>query len=118
MSWSWFSQLSDAFKKRVGKCLINRYLGPFLDEGILLNQLSVDGPIKLRDVALNTSHINAFLEDSEVPLEFIDGYITELSVTVPMANLLKDNCIFEIRGLTLTLQVRGKWHYSITNPQQ
>ena len=118
MSWSWFSQLSDAFKKRVGKYLINRSLGPFLDEGILLNQLSVDGPIKLRDVALNTSHINAFLEDSEVPLEFIDGYITELSVTVPMANLLKDNCIFEIRGLTLTLQVRGKWHYSITNPQQ
>jgi len=105
MSWSWFSQLSDAFKKRVGKYLINRYLGPFLDEGILLNQLSVDGPIRLRDVALNTSYINAFLEDADIPLEFIDGYIRELSVTVPMANLLKDNCLFEINGLTLTLQV-------------
>jgi hypothetical protein len=108
MSWSWFSQLSDAFKKRVGKYLINRYLGPFLDEGILLNQLSVDGPIRLRDVALNTSYINAFLEDADIPLEFIDGYIRELSVTVPMANLLKDNCLFEINGLTLTLQVSNK----------
>jgi hypothetical protein len=69
-------------------------------------QLSVDGPIRLRDVALNTSYINAFLEDAEIPLEFIDGYIQELSVTVPMANLLKDNCLFEINGLTLTLQVK------------
>lgn len=108
MSWTWFSQLSDAFKKRVGKYLINRYLGPFLEEGILLNQLSVDGPIRLKDVALNTSHINAFLEDSEIPLEFIDGYIQELSVTVPMANLLRDNCLFEINGLTLTLQVKKR----------
>jgi hypothetical protein len=59
-------------------------------------------------VALNTSYINALLEDSDVPLEFIDGYIRELSVTVPMANLLKDNCLFEINGLTLTLQVAKK----------
>ncbi len=53
-------------------------------------------------------NINAFLEDADIPLEFIDGYIRELSVTVPMANLLKDNCLFEINGLTLTLQVSNK----------
>jgi hypothetical protein len=136
MSWNWVSQLSDACKKRVGKYLINRYLGPFLEEGILLNQvsifvcllhnsslvwsmkiikkhlitlflqLSVDGPIRLKDVALNTNYINAFLEDADLPLEFIDGYIPELSVTIPMANLLNENCLFEIKGLTLTLQVK------------
>jgi len=66
----------------------------------------VDGPIRLKDVALNTSYINAFLEDADLPLEFIDGYIPELSVTVPMANLLNENCLFEIKGLTLTLQAR------------
>lgn len=112
MSWSWYSQLSDAFKRRAGRYLINRYLGPFLEEGILLNQLSVDGPIRLRDVALNTANINSMLEESEAPVEFVDGYIQELSVTVPWSNLLKENCYFEIHGLTITLQVKKRAHPS------
>ena len=59
----------------------------------------------MKDVALNTANINGMLEDSEVPVEFVDGYIKELSVTVPWSNLLKDNCQFVIDGLTITLQV-------------
>ena len=74
-AWSWYSHLSDAFKRRVGRYLINRYLGPFLEEGILLDQLSVSSgcPITLKDVALNTDNINKMLEESEVPVEFVDG---------------------------------------------
>ena len=114
-AWSWYSHLSDAFKRRVGRYLINRYLGPFLEEGILLNQLSVTTgcPITLNDVALNTKNINNMLEDSEVPVEFVDGYIKELSVSVPWSNLLKDNCQFVIDGLTITLQVKKR-----ENPHQ
>jgi autophagy-related protein 2 len=112
MSWSWYSQLTDSFKRRAGRYLINRYLGPFLEEGILLDQLTVDGSIKLRNVALNTDHINSMLEDTEAPIEFVDGFIQELSVTVPWSNLLKENCFFEIRGLTITCQVKKRTHPS------
>lgn len=112
MSWSWYSQLTDSFKRRAGRYLINRYLGPFLEEGILLDQLSIDEGIKLRNVALNTDHINSMLEGTEAPIEFVDGFIQELAVTVPWSNLLKDNCFFEIRGLTVTCQVKKRAHPS------
>ena len=106
MSWTWYSQLTDSFKRRAGRYLINRYLGPFLEEGILLDQLSIDEGITLRNVALNTDHINSMLEGTEAPIEFVDGFIQELTVTVPWSNLLTDNCFFEIRGLTVTCQVK------------
>ena len=111
-AWSWYSHLSDAFQRRTGRYLINRYLGPFLEEGILLNQLSVSSgcPIKLRDVALNTEYINSIIEESELPVQFVDGYIKDLSVSVPWSNLLKDNCNFVIDGLTITLQVKKREH--------
>ena len=112
MSWSWYSQLTDSFKRRAGRYLINRYLGPFLEEGILLDQLTVDGCIKLRNVAVNTDYINTTLEDTEAPIEFVDGYIEELAVTVPWSNLLKENCFFEVKGLTITCQVKKRAHPS------
>ena len=112
MSWTWYSQLTDSFKRRAGRYLINRYLGPFLEEGILLDQLSIDEGITLRNVALNTDHINSMLEGTEAPIEFVDGFIQELTVTVPWSNLLTDNCFFEIRGLTVTCQVKKRAHPS------
>ena len=36
---SWYSHFSDGIKRRVGRYLINRYLGPYLEEGILLDQV-------------------------------------------------------------------------------
>ena len=112
MSWSWYSQLTDSFKRRAGRYLINRYLGPFLEEGILLDQLTVDGCIRLRNVAVNTDHINEHLADTEAPIEFVDGFIQELAVTVPWSNLLKENCFFEVKGLTITCQVKKRAHPS------
>ena len=54
MAWSaWYTSFSDAFKKRAGRYLINKYLGTFLDETVSLDQLSVDGDISLSNVALN-----------------------------------------------------------------
>ena len=112
MSWSWYSQLTDSFKRRAGRYLINRYLGPFLEEGILLDQLTVDGCIRLRNVAVNTDHINEHLADTEAPIEFVDGFIQEFAVTVPWSNLLKENCFFEVKGLTITCQVKKRAHPS------
>ena len=54
MAWAaWYTSFSDAFKKRAGRYLINKYLGTFLDETVSLDQLTVDGDISLSNVALN-----------------------------------------------------------------
>ena len=77
-----------------------------------MDQLSIEEGITLRNVAVNTDHINSMLEDTEAPIEFVDGFIQELAVTVPWSNLLKDNCFFQIRGLTVTAQVKKRAHPS------
>ena len=78
-----------------GRYLINKYLGTFLDETISLDQvplricinicilipdfgyfqLSVDGAISLSNVALNIRTINCLIEEADLPVEFVDGYI-------------------------------------------
>jgi len=114
MAWSaWYTSFSDAFKKRAGRYLINKYLGTFLDETVSLDQLSVDGAISLSNVALNIRTINSLIDSADLPVEFVDGYISDLSVTIPWANLLTESCFFSISGLTITLQVKKR-----ANPAQ
>ena len=48
-----------------------------------------------------------------MPVEFVDGYISDLSVTIPWANLLTESCYFSISGLTITIQVKKR-----ANPAQ
>ena len=38
-------------------------------------QLSVDGAISLSNVALNIRTINCLIEEADLPVEFVDGYI-------------------------------------------
>ena len=119
------SHLTDAMKRRAGKYLINRYLGSFLEDRIILEQLSVDDAVSVKDVALNINHINELIlnqakeaerEESAPPLfKFVDGYIRELSVNVPWRNLLGEDCFFSIDGLTITLQVRSRREMDLLN---
>ena len=119
------SHLTDAMKRRAGKYLINRYLGSFLEDRIILDQLSVDDAVSVKDVALNINHINELIlnqakeaegEESAPPLfKFVDGYVSELSVNVPWRNLLGENCFFSIDGLTITLQVRSRREMDLLN---
>ena len=120
------SHLTDAMKRRAGKYLINRYLGSFLEDRIILEQLSVDDAVSVKDVALNINHINELIlnqakeaeggEDAAPPLfKFVDGYIRELSVNVPWRNLLGEDCFFSIDGLTITLQVRSRREMDLLN---
>ena len=112
-------------KRRAGKYLINRYLGSFLEDRIILDQLSVDDAVSVKDVALNINHINELIlnqakeavgEESTPPLfKFVDGYIRELSVNVPWRNLLGEDCFFSIDGLTITLQVRSRREMDLLN---
>ena len=120
------SHLTDAMKRRAGKYLINRYLGSFLEDRIILDQLSVDDAVSVKDVALNINHINELIlnqakeaegEESAPPplFKFVDGYVSELSVNVPWRNLLGENCFFSIDGLTITLQVRSRREMDLLN---
>ncbi|XP_071749892.1 autophagy-related protein 2 homolog B [Lepeophtheirus salmonis] len=107
MSWTnWYSCLSEAFKKRAGRYIVNRYLGSFLEDGaVLLDQLSTEsGELTLENVSLDSKNINGILEST--PLELVDGYIRELRVSIPWSSLLSENCHFSILGLTLTLAAR------------
>ena len=57
--------------------------------------------------------INSLIDSADLPVEFVDGYISDLSVTIPWANLLTESCYFSISGLTITIQVKKR-----ANPAQ
>ena len=50
-----------------------KYLFAFLTLDFI--QLSVDGAISLSNVALNIRTINCLIEEADLPVEFVDGYI-------------------------------------------
>ena len=57
--------------------------------------------------------INSLIDSADLPVEFVDGFISDLSVTIPWANLLNESCFFSISGLTITIQVKKR-----ANPAQ
>lgn len=52
--------------------------------------------------------LNELAEKQNWPLEFVDGYLEELFVSIPWASLLKDSSFIEVRGLKLTLQPKQR----------
>ena len=48
--------------------------------------------------------MNEALESSSVPLEVVDGFIHEISISVPWTCLIQKSTELEITGLELTLQ--------------
>lgn len=41
-------------------------------------------------------------------MEFVDGYIEQMSITIPWASLLKDSSNIEVRGLNVTVQPKQR----------
>ena len=62
---------------------------------------------------MSSRTINSLIDSADLPVEFVDGYISDLSVTIPWANLLTESCYFSISGLTITVQVKKR-----ANPAQ
>lgn len=52
--------------------------------------------------------LNGLGEKQNWPMEFVDGYIDELFLSVPWASLLKDSSYIEVRGLTITVQPKQR----------
>ncbi|XP_025831922.1 autophagy-related protein 2 homolog B isoform X2 [Agrilus planipennis] len=101
----------ESIKKRVCVYLLQRYLGQFFEEKLTLEQLSVDlynGTGSVSKISLDVQALNELGEKQNWPLEFVDGYLDELFVSVPWASLLKDPSFIEVRGLKLTLQPKQR----------
>lgn len=41
-------------------------------------------------------------------MEFVDGYIEQMSISVPWSSLLKDSSHIEVRGLNITIQPKQR----------
>ncbi|KAL4717909.1 hypothetical protein ACJJTC_001327, partial [Scirpophaga incertulas] len=103
----WYLPWSESIKKRACRYLLQRYLGNFLEEKLTLDQLSVDlynGTGTVCDVSLDCEALNELGDSQNWPLEIVDGYMHEITVTIPWSTLLKDDSIVEVNGLSLTVQ--------------
>ncbi|XP_030574079.1 autophagy-related protein 2 homolog B [Archocentrus centrarchus] len=102
---------SESIKKRACRYLLHRYLGNFLQEKLSLDQLSLDlyqGTGSLAQVPLDKWSLNELLETADAPFEVITGFIQTISLTVPWAALLQENCALEIKGLEMVLRPRPR----------
>ncbi|KAM6961425.1 autophagy-related protein 2 homolog B [Aplochiton taeniatus] len=102
---------SESIKKRACRYLLHRYLGNFLQEKLSLDQLSLDlyqGTGSLAQVPLDKWSLNELLETVEAPFEVIEGFIQTISLTVPWAALLQENCALEVKGLQMVFRPRPR----------
>ncbi|XP_037072366.1 autophagy-related protein 2 homolog B-like [Pollicipes pollicipes] len=105
----WKFPWSDSIKKRACRYLLQRYLGQFLKEKLTLEQLSVDiyeGTGEIKDILLDFDALNDVGAANNLPVEFVDGYIRRVRVTIPWSSLLTASSYVEISGLMLTVQAK------------
>ncbi|XP_032665002.1 autophagy-related protein 2 homolog A isoform X2 [Odontomachus brunneus] len=112
MSWmSGCFPWSESIKKVASRYLLQRYLGQFLEEKLTLDQLNIDlynGTGRVTNVSLDVQALNELGEQQQLPLEFVDGFITEVSISIPWAALLREASYVEVRSLRLTVQPRQR----------
>lgn len=61
-----------------------------------------------KDEYLLQQALNEMGEQQHLPLEFVDGFITEISLIVPWTALLSQPSHVEVKGLRLTVQPRQR----------
>uniref|UniRef100_A0A224XCK3 Autophagy-related protein 2 n=1 Tax=Panstrongylus lignarius TaxID=156445 RepID=A0A224XCK3_9HEMI len=108
---SWYTQWSDSIKKRACRYLLQRYLGQFLEEKLTLDQLSVDiycGTGSVSNVGIDVQALNDLGDEKNLPVEFVDGFVSEISVSIPWATLFSDSIYVEVSGLHVTVQPKQR----------
>ncbi|KAL1512538.1 hypothetical protein ABEB36_002120 [Hypothenemus hampei] len=105
---SWFQNLiPETIKKSVCSCLIKRYLSEFIENEITRDQLNLDlynGRATAERISLAVEALNKLGESQNWPIEFVDGYIEKIHITVPWTAIFKESTQVEICGLKLTVQ--------------
>ncbi|KAF6217295.1 hypothetical protein GE061_001649 [Apolygus lucorum] len=108
---SWYLQWSDSIKKRACRYLLQRYLGQFLEEKLTLDQLSVDiycGTGSVSNVAIDVQALNELGESKNLPFEFVDGFVSGISVSIPWATLFTESIYVEVSGMQITIQPKQR----------
>ncbi|XP_078034719.1 autophagy-related 2 isoform X1 [Augochlora pura] len=111
MSWLGCFPWSQGIKKRACRYLLQRYLGQFFEEKLTLDQLTVDlynGTGRVTNVSLDVQALNEMGEQQNLPLEFVDGFIAEMSISIPWSALLSEATYVEVTRLRLTVQPRQR----------
>lgn len=52
--------------------------------------------------------LNELGEKQNWPLEFVDGYLDKLFISIPWTAILKESCFIEVKGMKLTLQPKQR----------
>lgn len=115
---SWYQNiLPESIKKNVCAYLLQRYLGQFFEEKLTRDQLNVDlynGTGTVENISLDVQALNELGEEQNWPVEFVDGYIENLFISVPFMSILKDSSYVEVKGLKVTVQPKQR-HESATS---
>ena len=71
------------------------------------------------NVLFSLQSLNEALENYNVPIEIVDGFVGSISVTIPWSALINDSTVVEIRNLELTVQPKQRTDqpgiYKLTN---
>ncbi|BES90892.1 autophagy-specific gene 2 [Nesidiocoris tenuis] len=108
---SWYLQWSDSIKKRACRYLLQRYLGEFLEEKLTLDQLNVDiysGTGSVSNVSIDVLALNELGDSKNLPFEFVDGFISGISVSIPWATLFTESIFVEVSGMQITIQPKQR----------
>ncbi|XP_063242394.1 autophagy-related protein 2 homolog A [Bacillus rossius redtenbacheri] len=107
----WYLPWPESIMKRACRYLLQRYLGQFLEEKLTLDQLTVDlykGTGSVSEVRLDVEALNELGAQQNWPVQFVDGYVSGMCVSVPWASLLSDSSYVEVTGLCLTVQPKKR----------
>ncbi|KAL3285630.1 hypothetical protein HHI36_000162 [Cryptolaemus montrouzieri] len=107
--------VSERVKKNVCAYLIQRYVGQFFEEKLTSDQLSVDlfnGTGSVEKISLDVQALNELSEKQNWPLEFVDGFVEKMQISIPWITILKESSFVEIHGLKITVQPKQRNEYA------
>ncbi|NWY22495.1 ATG2A protein, partial [Aphelocoma coerulescens] len=105
----WARGWPEALKARAARYALQRWLGPFLEEPLRLEQLGLDlrgGTGTLRELRLRAAAVDELLAGAGAPLELREGSVGAVTVNVPWAALGTEPVRLRLSHLRLVLRPR------------
>ncbi|XP_050193406.1 autophagy-related protein 2 homolog A-like [Myiozetetes cayanensis] len=105
----WSRGWPGALKARAARYALQRWIGPFLQEPLRLEQLGLDlggGTGTLRGLRLRAQAVDELLLGAGAPLELLEGRVGAVTVAVPWAALGTEPVTLRVTELRLLLRPR------------
>ncbi|CAI4225608.1 unnamed protein product [Auanema sp. JU1783] len=95
-------------QKGWARYIIHRYLGPYLQQTLSLDQMDLTTrSVSLSDLHLNVECVNQKLQEMNIPLELVDGFIGNLELDIPWTSLSSKSSKLTVDKLELVFSVLG-----------